>query len=618
MKDLKKNILLLTFLALANVLAAMEVKLPNIIMRGMENEIVITGLKSDTTTVLMNGIGILTIAQDGRVVLKYDFPEKETLTISCDNQVWQQDVSPIPLWLSIIPPLIAIFMTLLVKEVFSALFLGVFSGAFIIHLYQGLGFLGAFLKGILSSVDTYLIQALNDSGHLSIIVFSMLIGGTVQLVTLNGGMKGIVIWLSKYAKSPRSGQLITYLMGIAIFFDDYANTLVVGNTMRPITDRLKISREKLAYIVDSTAAPVVATAFVTTWIGAELSYIQEGINNIGLEMSAYSVFFRSLAYSFYPFLTLVFMFILIVKQSDFGPMYRFEQRARQIVVPLDKESCGEKCKIHAYNALIPILVLVLGTITGLIYSGWNPSVWNDGTLSFTKKISAILGEADSYKALLWSSILSFITAIILTVGQKHSTFKKAMEESIEGFKTMFNAILILTLAWAIALVTKELHTADYVSGLLLDLSFSPFLVPSLTFVLAALIAFSTGTSWGTMAILYPLILPATWLLAQNEGVELSATMPLFFNVVASVMAGAVLGDHCSPISDTTIMSSLASSCDHLKHVKTQMPYALTVGAVSLFFGILPTSFGVSPIISFVVSVLVLWLIVKFFGKSLEH
>lgn len=197
------------------------------------------------------------------------------------------------------------------------------------------------------------------------------------------------------------------------------------------------------------------------------------------------------------------------------------------------------------------------------------------------------------------------------------TFGKIMDEMVDGFKVMFNAVLILTMAWSIALVTKHMHTAEFVSAILLKLSLSPYIIPALTFLLAALIGFSTGTSWGTMAILYPLILPASWMLCQNQGLGVDATMPLFYSVVASVMAGSVMGDHCSPISDTTIMSSMASGCNHLQHVKTQMPYALTVGAVALFIGVLPTSLGLPSWLAFLMALAILGIIVKFVGKKVE-
>lgn len=520
-----------------------------------------------------------------------------------------------PLWMSILPPLIAIVMALLIKEVLSSLFLGILSGTFIMALYAGSGPGEALFGGIMRVVDTYIVGSVFDLDHVKIIVFTILIGGMVRIITVNGGMQGVVNWLSKKAKTARSGQLMTFLMDLCIFFDDYSNTLVVGNTMRPVVDRLKISREKLAYIVDSTSAPVVAVAFVTTWIGAELSYIEQGIEAVGLDTSAYSVFFNSLAYSFYPFLTLAFVLMIIMSRRDFGPMLKAERAARMAETIAVNESETEKHDAHIIDALIPLLVLIFGTLFGLFFTGYDATVWSDGNMSFFSKISATIGDANSYTALLWASLFSLLTAIVMTLLRGKVNSGKIMEESIEGFKSMFNAVVILTMAWSIALVTKDMHTAEFVSQLLLKWSLTPALVPVLTFVLACIIGFSTGTSWGTMAILYPLILPASWLLYQNAGYSVEASMPLFYNVVASVMAGAVMGDHCSPISDTTIMSSMASGCEHLKHVNTQLPYALTVGGIALLFGVLPTAFGLPSWIAFIVAITMLWVIVRFVGKK---
>lgn len=523
--------------------------------------------------------------------------------------------SPMPLWLSVLPPIIAIVMALFLKEVISALFLGVLSGTFIMALFNGQEPGTALGSGLLRVVDTYITGSLFDFDHVTIIVFTLTIGGMVKIISANRGMQGIVNWLLRRVKGPRSGQIMTFFMDICIFFDDYSNTLMVGNTMRPVADKLKVSREKLAYIVDSTSAPVVAIAFVTTWIGAELSYIQEGIDVIGIDASAYSVFFHSLKYSFYPLLTLAFVLMIIHSGRDFGPMLKAERDAR-----LKEDSCSEKSDnveqpAHSIDALVPLLTLIFGTILGLFATGYDASVWHDSNLDFFAKLSTTIGNANSYTALIWSSLLSLLSAIIMTLLRGSLEFGKIMEEMIEGFKMMFNAVLILTMAWSIALVTKDMHTAEFVSEILLKLSLSPVIVPALTFILAALIGFSTGTSWGTMAILYPLILPASWMLCQDQGFSVAATMPLFYNVVASVMAGAVMGDHCSPISDTTIMSSMASGCNHLQHVKTQMPYALTVGSVALLIGVLPTALGLPSWLAFVVAIATLVIVVRFVGKK---
>ena len=521
---------------------------------------------------------------------------------------------PMPLWLSILPPLVAIVMALLIKEVISSLFVGILTGTFLMAYYGGASPASALGGGLLRVVDTYVVGSLFDADHVTSIVFTLIIGGMVRIITANGGMQGVVNWLSRRARGPRSGQLMTFLMDLCIFFDDYSNTLVVGNTMRPIADKLKVSREKLAYIVDSTSAPVVAVAFVTTWIGAELSYIQDGINTIGLNASAYSVFFHSLAYSFYPFLTLCFVLMIIFSGRDFGPMLTAERKARKASA-METEMTNSVAKpAHIIDALIPLAVLIFGTIIGLIATGYDASIWQSGT-GFFSKLSATIGAANSYKALLWASVLSLLTAIVVTLLRGSLTFARVMEEMVEGFKAMFNAVLILTMAWAIALVTKDMHTAEFVSQLLLKWSLSPVVVPVLTFLLAALIGFSTGTSWGTMAILYPLILPSSWLLCQEQGLSVEATMPLFYNVVASVLAGSVMGDHCSPISDTTIMSSLASSCNHLQHVRTQMPYALTVGSVAMLVGVLPTALGMPSWVAFLMGFAVLGLMVRLVGKK---
>jgi len=420
------------------------------------------------------------------------------------------------------------------------------------------------------------------------------------------------------------------VLGIVIFFDDYANTLVVGNTMRPLADKLRISREKLSYIIDSTAAPVASVAFVTTWIGAELSYIQDGINTLDLDESAYGVFFNSLAYSFYPFFTLAFILIIIWKRVDYGPMLKAEKLARQFGTlstnssSIDEDisndllediSVKEGVTPRSFNAVIPILVIIFGTLTALLYTGWNKEVWDNNYLGFFEKLSDTIGNADSYIALLWASLGSLFTAIVLTLSQRLLSLKDSVESIIQGFKTMLPAIMILTLAWSVALITEHMHTADFISGLLMEASVSPYLIPVITFIVAALVSFSTGSSWGTMAILYPLILPTGWMLAESSGLDYDTTLSVFHNIAAAVLTGSVLGDHCSPISDTTILSSLATSCPHIEHVRTQLPYALTTGAVAIILGTLPASYGISPWILFPVGIGGLYLIIHIFGKK---
>ncbi|MFO8053589.1 MAG: Na+/H+ antiporter NhaC family protein [Bacteroidales bacterium] len=576
--------------------------------------------------VFINGKKHIYPVVDGKITFQRSFHQRSELNIRIDDVRFQKSVNPIPLWMSILPPLLAIFMALLFKEVFTALFAGLLLGTSIIEYYSGGNIIMSLGRGFLSIVDTYILNALSNKGHLSIIVFSLLIGGMVNIITRNGGMKGVVNRLSVYANTARSGQFVTWLLGFLIFFDDYANTLVVGNTMRPVTDRLKVSRQKLAYIVDSTAAPVASIAFVTTWIGAELSYISDGIETLGMNQTPYNVFINSLAYAFYPVFTLIFILFIIGKRRDFGPMLKAERKARHRE-PGEEAGKGLRhfdrqnefkavgnIKHKSFNAIIPVIVIILGAFSGLIYTGIQATGWS-GELSFMRNMSGVIGQADTYKALLWASWGGLLTAVLLTLGQKLLSLEDTVKSMINGFRTMLTAIIILVLAWCIAEVTRHMHTADFISQILLEMEMAPFMVPALTFIMAALVAFSTGSSWGTMAILYPLILPASWMICQESGLDQQASMSIFYNVVSTVLAGSVLGDHCSPISDTTILSSLASSCHHIDHVRTQLPYALTVGAVAIVMGTIPSAYGISSFILFPLGIGALFLVVHLFGKK---
>lgn len=549
----------------------------------------------------------------------------------------------IPSWWAVVPPLVAIIMALLIKEVLVALLMGIFIGAATLGFYTG--GVGGIFSGFLAVLDHYILSALNNPDHLSVVLFSLLIGSIVAVISKNGGMRGVVNRIVKYAQTRRSGMFTTYFLGIAIFFDDYANSLVVGNTMRPVTDKLKISREKLAYIVDSTAAPVSAIAFVTTWIGAELGYISSAMdkinaNGVVVSEGVYSIFVNSLAYSFYPILTLIFIFMLIRSQRDFGPMLKAENKAisgdesayksTNQDVSHDEFEPVTTTKVRAVNAILPVLIIVFGTLVGLVYTGvtsWRSefaaiglasdipffeglAIADSGSVSGIQKIGAIIGAANSYSALLWASMAALFVAVMLTVSQRIMSLKDTMETVVQGIKTMMSAVLILVLAWSLAEVTRDLNTADVIKNAF-GTEFSVWLIPAITFLISALIAFSTGSSWSTMAIVYPIMIPTAFAIAQaGDGID---AMAILYNTVASVLAGAVLGDHCSPISDTTILSSLATSCDHVQHVKTQIPYALSVGGVALFIGIIPTSLGLSPLIAFPLAVGVLWLLIRFVG-----
>lgn len=630
-----KKVLTLLFLFFSLFVNASDtlnytITFPSIAMDGAKAEISITASSPYTGDVKgeINSTPTTLSFKNGKTTHQHIFNSEETTTVSIGATKKTKNVTTIPLWLSIIPPLLAIGMALIFKEVLSSLFFGILSGTLILYIYKD-GALGIF-TGFISIIDKYILPQLLDSGHMSIIVFSMVIGGMVTVISKNGGMLGFVNIIAKYARTPKSGQLVTWALGIVIFFDDYANTLVVGNSMRPLTDRLKISREKLAYIVDSTAAPIASIAFVTTWIGAQLGYIDDGIKSLsGLNETSYTVFLNSLQYAFYPILTIVFMLILILRNKDFGPMHKFEVESRKRKdnepVITDAGDADEEIKSltpddsvpqKAYNAVIPILVLVLGTMAGIYYTGIsNAELTTD--MGFFKKVSSIVGAADSYVSLLWASLSALIVAIVLTLSQKIMNLEQTTTAMLKGFKFMLNAIMILVLAWALSTLTEQLSTATFITNNLIALNFSPYLIPAITFILAGAVAFSTGSSWSTMAIVYPIMLPATWLLCKELGWDANQSLTIFYNVVSCVLAGAIFGDHCSPISDTTILSSLASSCNHINHVRTQMPYALTVAGISIVMGTIPAAFGIPFYITLPLSIATCWLIINFIGKKVE-
>ncbi len=526
---------------------------------------------------------------------------------------------------TLLPPIVAIALALIFKDVVLSLFLGIFTGALFLNQFD---VFGAFLR----VMDKYVLEALMERERASIILFTLLLGGMVGVINKSGGVKGIVDKLTEKVKSAQTTQFYTWLMGILIFFDDYTNTLVVGNTMRPLSDRWKISREKLAYIVDSTAAPVCSLALISTWIGFEISLINQSLAAYGVKYDAYRLFLSSLPYRFYPLLAMLFVFLVFTLNRDFGPMLKAERRARKgkllkdNAIPLsDFESAGlapaEGTKARWYNGLIPILVVIFATFIGLYFSGKDALaasgnvLANRGFFSIifsagpVKNLGTIISSADSFSVLIWSSFSGLVTAMVLAAGQKLLKLQNLVSAMVQGMKSMMMAIMILVLAWTLGVLLVELNTADYLVSLLSSsLQYQWF--PAIVFILSGIIAFSTGTSWGTISIMYPLVIPMTVILTRG-----TPDMEQFLILtISSVLAGAVFGDHCSPISDTTIMSSMASSCDHIDHVKTQIPYALLTAAIALFIGILPVSYGFPYIISLALAVSIAVGVLLFFGK----
>jgi Na+/H+ antiporter NhaC len=532
------------------------------------------------------------------------------------------EVRVIPAYLSILPPLIAIILALTIRQVVISMFLGILLGSYIIYNYN-------LFNSMLRSVDTLLIKAAATQDHVSIIIFSLMLGGMVAVISKSGGSQGMVNLIRKWAKTSRESQLATWTMGILIFFDDYANTLIVGNSMRPITDKMKISREKLAFLVDSTAAPVANIALISTWIGFELGIIGDSLKAIGSTMEPYVVFIQTIPFRFYPVLVLIFIFMLLYMKRDFGPMLKAEVRARskgQLLAPGAKplssvDTSGDinenEIPCRWYNALIPIIAVIILTIAGLCYSGISALLESGGPGALQGiKLYEILNNANSFNVLMWASAGGSIIAIAMVLAQKIMNLEESVSAWIEGAKSLMPAIIILVLAWTIGDICQELNTGHYLASVARG-NVPPQLLPLLIFILSAVISFATGTSWGTMSIVMPIAVYIGYSLPPAEMAE-TARMAILMGSIAGVLAGATFGDHCSPISDTTIMSSMASACDHIDHVKTQMPYALTVGGVGIALGTIPAGYGLNPFISMVVCIAVLYLIIRFFGKDPEQ
>ncbi len=531
----------------------------------------------------------------------------------------KSEIRIIPGILSIIPPLVAILLALIFRQVIVSLLLGVYIGAVFIFDNNP-------LTGLLRLIDTYVINAIADPSHIQIIVFTLLFGGVIGLISKSGGTRGIANVITSFARSRKSGLISTWLSGIIIFFDDYANTLIVGNLMRPVTDKMRISREKLSFIVDATAAPVASVFIVSSWIGFEVGLIQHGLQSIGSLENAYDVFIQTIPYRFYPIGMIIFVFLIAYMQRDFGPMYHAEQRAiKKAKVSKDdskaakdltetSEMFGNDDKAKWFNGVIPILIIVLGTIAGLIYTGIT-SLHHQGIYDYN--IRDIIGNSDSYVSLIWASFGACIIAAIMIISQRIMNLSETIDAWFIGIRSMLLAVIILTLAWAIGNITQEIKTADYIISMISD-TINPRFLPVIVFLVCALTSFATGTSWGTMAIMMPIVIPLSFSVSTLYHYDPINSDIILHGVISSVLAGCVFGDHCSPISDTTILSSMASACDHVDHVRTQLPYAILVAVIGMSVGDIPTAFGFSPYLSILIMTILLITILFLVGKKSEY
>jgi len=497
---------------------------------------------------------------------------------------------------SILPPLIAIFLAIISKRVLLSLFSGVLLGTILLQETKMLSFFESF--------DSFIVPTLSNKDNVNVLLFTMFLGGVVSVIVSTGFAQRLINSITAKKQTRESIQVKTWLAGMVVFFDDYANALLVGTTMRGIVDKYKISREKLAYIVDSTSAPIASIALISSWIGFEIGLIQDSINDLGIKANGYSLFIDSLPYRFYPILALIFVFFIAKTGLDYGPMLSAEKKALNKKNHLNSELKKEEKK-GIWFALSPILIVILTTLWGLWKTGFSPSE--------SQSFATIISQGDPFVSLLWASVTGSFMAIILGISQSKFNLSEVMDFWIKGLQSMFYACCILVLAWSLKDVCDQLGTASYLISQI-DSSISLGVLPVIIFVIAAGVSFSTGTSFGTMGILMPIVIPLSVSLLSSNG-DFSTNNPVFLCAISAVLGGSVWGDHCSPISDTTILSSTASGSDHIEHVKTQMPYALFVAAVSILFGYFLIWAGWSPWACLGVSVFVMWTFLKKFGKS---
>jgi len=621
-----------------NQVESFTISTPSFVLRGIDFTLEITAVDSEGN--IVTGYGgkpaIIGVKEriDGRFVpIERAF---EDGTLSIENAVVDhsgtlsievydreqtirasRDLRSIPGVLSILPPLLAIGLAIILRQVIISLFAGIWLGAVFIYEYDLLG-------GIYRVVDHFVVNALSTPSHIMIIIFTLMFGGLVGIISRNGGTVGIANVITRYAKTARGGQFSTWILSFMIFFDDYANVLIRGNLMRPISDKLKISREKLSYLVDTGAAAVASTFFISTWIGYQVGLIERGIVQIPWAEDAYSVFLHSIPYFFYSIFSLFLALFISLSGRDFGPMLSAERRSRfegklirdgaELPEDLTESEVLDMNKpARWYNGIVPVVTVLIVACFGLYYTGVQ-ALQEAGETAYS--LGDIIGSSDSYAALIWASFSGCLVGIIMSVSQRIMNLKEALDAWFNGLKSMLLAVVILTLAWSIGMVTEELNTADYLVQMLREV-LDPRWIPVLTFIIAALTAFATGTSWGTMAILMPIVIPLSYALGVDAGLEVADQATILYGTVSSVLAGAVFGDHCSPISDTTILSSMASACDHIDHVRTQLPYALVAAFVGMLIGDIPTAYGVSPWISLPAGIGLMLGVVYLFGKKVE-
>ena len=549
-------------------------------------------------------------------------------------------------WLSLVPPVTAILLAILTRRVLLSLGLSILSGAVLLawpeRSQQNL------LLGTLDSAwNDHLWPALRSWDHIQVFIFSLTLGAMVGVIEAAGGMASLVRRVTRRIRTRRGGQMMVWVLGLAIFFDDYANTLLLGSTMRKAADKLKFSRAKLAYLVDSTAAPVAGLALVSTWVATEISQIDKGLESAGADSSltAFSVFLGSIAYRFYAILALVMVAVIAWSGRDFGPMLAEELKVNAIkdTPTYEQDAAEESGTMNEpgwlwLTAVLPVVVCVAVVCALLLKTGLEAT--GETELTGLRYWGEVVGNANSYIALVWGSVIGLLTALALGYlslpGDASSTDASTSELGsqrhledlfyglLRGAWQIFPAMIILWLAWSLSSMTDGsstdadgntvgpfLDTGNFLAGVLQESGMPGWLLPTAVFITAGFVALSTGTSWGTMAILTPL---SVELAILAGGGDTTTGGPLLLPVVGAVLAGSIFGDHCSPISDTTVLSSRASDCDHILHVRTQLPYAFSVGLVTILICTIPSGFGFPAWLSLLLATTIIVAMVYVLGR----
>lgn len=558
----------------------------------------------------------------------------------------------VPGGVTLLPPIVVIVIAFWTREVIYALYLGIFFACFIIKQYNP-------FAAFLITLDTYIVQSIGNVDHAFVLLFTWLLSGLIACIAKSGGTFGIANVFAKFAKTRMSVQLIIFILGFIIFFDDYANTLILGNTMRVVSDALMISREKLSFLVDATTAPVASIAPISSWIGFEVGLIQQQLDNLeakGVDIttlpSAYLIFLQTIPSRFYPIFMLWFQFTSIICRREWGPMLVAERRAYdegKLVSDTAKvrdesedtsllPSPDTPCRW--WNGFVPILLVVTLVLTAILLTGRTKTIQDQedaiaaGLPPPPLDAQHIFGNGDSYASLTYGSLFTMWVAwamyrfqyvldghIILPFkywikcqkapGHPLRTMEENLEAMIIGIKQIFGPVLVLILAWAVGASITD-SGADIFFASALGGGLDPRLLPTLTFIIASIISLCTGTSWGTMSILFPLVIPAAYEAAPDN-------QPLFILTISAILAGAVFGDHCTPISDTTILSAISSQCDVMHHAITQAPYAVLTAIISLLLGYLPVGYEAYPNWGgLLIGGLFMLFVVLFVGVRVDH